>query len=148
MRTSRKLRAAVAIGTVVAIVSAVVAYAYFTSTGSGEGKATVGTASATVKITSTIEGELYPGGTPAKVKLSLKNEGSSSTRVDEVSLTKVTSSKAGCVVSAFTMSPVTINRTLAPGGEATGEGSLSMANTEESQDECQGAELTLSFASN
>lgn len=148
MRTMRSLRVATAIGVVVVLAGAIAAYAYFTSKGSGTGHAKVGTANATVKIVGTVEGELYPGGAPAKVNLAIKNEGSSSAQVHEVILNKVTSSKAGCTVSAFTMAAVTVNKTLAPGGETSSEGSLAMANTEENQDECQGAELTLAFESN
>lgn len=147
MRTLRGLRVAIVIGVAVALAGSIAAYAYFTSKGSGEGHATVGTASPTVKIASTVEGQLSPGGTPAKVKLTIKNEGSSSTHVQEVTLVKVTSNKPGCVVSAFTMAAVTVNKTLTPSGETSAEGELKMANTEANQNECQGAELTLTFES-
>jgi hypothetical protein len=133
-----------------------VAYAYFTSTGSGTATATVGTSSAVV-LKATVAGNLYPGAAQT-VTFTVDNPSSGAQRVGTISLTKVQADAghSSCSTSItgekpdFTMAPVAVNKTYAPGnGQAvTPTGSLKMNDTEVSQDGCQGATLTLTLASN
>lgn len=151
MRRSGKLGVTAALGAVVVLVGlAAIAVAYFTSKGSGTGTATVGTTSPTVTITGTVEGALYPGGTPGKVKLTIKNNESASAYVRTVTLKKVEASDAECptgVPADFEMPTVAVNKSIAAKGSTTAEGELKMNNAEVNQDPCQGATLTLTFES-
>jgi hypothetical protein len=125
------------------------AYAYFTTTGSGTGSATVGTASA-VTLHGTVATALYPG-TSSTVNFTVDNPSSGSQHVQTIHLVSVAadSGHSGCVVADFTMPDVTANQTFATGTAqtVTQTGTLSMANTGISQDACQGATLTLSLTS-
>jgi hypothetical protein len=150
MYEGNKRRVLVALGTVVAIAAVGAAIAYFTTSGSGTGSASVGSSSA-VTIHGTVSGALYPGSS-ATVNFTVDNPSSGSQRVNGIQLEKVTTDAAhsGCVTSDFTMPNVTVNQTF-PSGNAqavTATGSLSMANTALNQDACQGAPLTLSLTSN
>ncbi len=150
MLQSKKRRALVALGAVGAVAAVGVAIAYFTSTGSGTGSATVGTSSA-VTIHGTTSASLFPG-TSTTVSFTVDNPSAGSQRVNAIQLESV-STDAGhsaCVMSDFTMPNVTVNQTLPSGnGQAvTATGTLSMANTALNQDACQGAPLTLHLTSN
>ncbi|HWH11107.1 MAG TPA: hypothetical protein VG165_08260 [Solirubrobacteraceae bacterium] len=125
------------------------AFAYFTTTGSGTGTATVGTSSA-VTLNGTIATTLYPG-TTSPVSFTVDNPSSGSQRVATIHLASVTAdgTHSTCAVADFTMPDVTVNQVFAHGtGETvTATGTLTMANTGISQDACQGATLTLNLTS-
>jgi hypothetical protein len=150
MLKSKKRRALVTLGAVGAVAAVGVAVAYFTTTGSGTGSATVGTSSA-VTIHGTTGASLFPG-TNTTVSFTVDNPSSGSQRVTEIHLESVTTDVAhsACVMSDFTMPNVTVNQTFPNGnGQAvTATGTLSMANTAQNQDACQGAPLTLHLTSN
>ncbi|MGN6586195.1 MAG: hypothetical protein ACTHKT_01830 [Solirubrobacterales bacterium] len=151
-----KKRALVAFSCVTALAIAGVAYAYFTSTGSGTATAKVGTSSA-VTVKGTVSGNLYPGAS-SQVSFTIDNPSSGSQRVGTISLTGITvdaaHSTCSVVISGgnpdFTMPAVAVNATFAPGnGQAvTPKGTLTMNDTGVSQNACQGAELTLALSSN
>jgi hypothetical protein len=149
MLQSKKRRVLVALGAIGAIAAVGVAVAYFTTTGSGTGSATVGTSSA-VTIHGTTASSLFPG-TSTTVSFTVDNP-SAGQRVNEIHLESVTTDAAhsACVMSDFTMPNVTVNQVF-PSGNAqavTATGTLSMANTAQNQDACQGAPLTLHLTSN
>jgi hypothetical protein len=125
------------------------AYAYFTSTGSGTGSATVGTTQA-VTLHATVTGALYPG-TSSPVAFTVDNPSNGSQRVGTIHLASVTTDvpHAACVVADFTMPDVVSNQVFPKnnGQSVTVGGSLTMANTGVSQDACQGAPLTLNLTS-
>jgi len=156
MRKSIGTRMVIVLGSVSALVLGVGALAYFTASGTGSGTATVGSVAATVTVTGSTSGELYPGGAAATVKVTVKNTGAQAAHVEAVSLTSITTDAghSSCDTSitgakpAFTMAPVAIAKTLAAGEESTATGSLQMNDTGVSQNSCQGASLTLHFASN
>jgi hypothetical protein len=147
---SRKRRALVALGAAGTVVAVGVAFAYFTTTGSGTGSATGGTSSA-VTIHGTAAGSLFPG-TSTTVSFTVDNPSQGSQRVNAIQLESVTTDAghSACVTSDFTMPSVTVNQTFPSGnGQAvTATGTLSMANTASNQDACQGAPLTLHLTSN
>lgn len=132
------------------------AYAYFTTSGSGNATATVGTSSP-VTLKGTVTGNLYPGSS-SPVSLTVDNPSSGKQRVGTVSLEKITADAghASCSVVItggnpdFTMADVVVNKTFAPGnGQAvTPGGTLTMNDTGVSQDACQGATLTLTLKNN
>jgi hypothetical protein len=156
MRKSIGTRMAIAVGAAGVLLLGAGALAYFTGSGTGTGTATVGSVSSTVTISGSVSSELLPGGAATTVKITVKNTGSQAGHVETVSLTSITTDAghSSCDTSitgakpAFAMAPVSIAKTLAAGEEATANGSLQMNDTGVSQNACQGASLTLHFASN
>ena len=155
-RFSRK--ALVAGGLVATLALGGIAFAYFTDSGSGTGTASVGS-STPIDLVGTITGTLYPAGDAASVSVLVTNLGSGSQHVDDVHLDSITSDAGPtCDVSvdglnpAFSMSDIPVDTTLTKSGtlgdNVTKVGSLQMNDTGISQDDCQGAELTLHLSSN
>jgi hypothetical protein len=150
--TKKKVAAAAVAAGLVAMTG--VGYAYFTDNGAGDGTATVGT-STEIELAGTITGTLYPDGDAADVSVLVTNNGAGSQYVDTVTLDSIEadSGHSACDVSegdvgdAFTMDDITVHETLAAGGSTTVSGSLQMNDTGVSQDDCQGATLTLHFTS-
>jgi hypothetical protein len=151
-----KKRVILGAAVVCALTLAAGAYAYFTTTGTGTATATVGSSTA-VTLHGTVAGSLYPGAS-STVTFTVDNPSTGSQRVGTITLTKVQpdGTHSGCLTTItgekpdFTMAPVTVGQTYAPGnGQAvTATGSLKMNDTGVSQDACQGATLTLTLASN
>jgi hypothetical protein len=137
-------------GGVVVLIVAAVAIAYFTSSGSGTGSATVGSSSA-VTLHGTTASTLYPG-TSSSVSFTVDNPSPGTERVGTIQLASVTTDAghSGCVMTDFTMPAVVANQSFPSGnGQAvTATGTLSMANSASNQDACQGAPLTLNLTSN
>jgi hypothetical protein len=132
------------------------AYAFFTTSGTGTGTASVGSSS-TVTLHATVTGSLYPG-TSSPVSFTVDNPSSGKQRVGTISLLSITPdashSECSTVISGgnpdFTMAAVAANQTFGTGnGQAvTATGSLAMNETGVSQDKCQGATLTLNIKNN
>jgi hypothetical protein len=132
------------------------AIAYFTTSGSGTGTASVGNSSA-VTLHATVSSTLYPG-TSSPVSFTVDNPSSGTQRVATISLASISvdAGHSGCstVISGgnpdFTMPDVTANQVFPNGnGQAvTAGGTLTMNDTGVSQDACQGATLTLHLTSN
>jgi len=143
--TRKRLLTGVALVGVLAVTG--IAVAYFTSTGSGTGTATVGSSQA-LTLHGTTAGTLYPAGS-STVSFTVDNPSSGSEYLSTIHLASVTtdSTHSTCGVSAFTMPDVTVNQTVASGtGVAvTATGTLSMADTGTNQNACQGAPLTLNL---
>jgi len=136
---------------VVAAVAAIgtTAFAYFTTTGSGSGSATVGTSSA-VTLHGTAASTLYPG-TTSVVNFTVDNPSAGHQYVATIHLVSVTTDAghSSCVTTDFTMPDVTVNQDFPNGSgqSVTPTGTLTMANTASSQDGCKGAPLTLNLSS-
>jgi hypothetical protein len=153
-----KKRFAVGAVVVCALVVAAGAYAYFTAgTGSGTATGTVGSAT-TVTLHGNVTSNLYPGAS-SPVTFTVDNPSSGVQRIGTISLVSIAAdaSHSGCVTTvgsetskAFYMAPVTVNASFASGnGQAvTPTGTLQMRDTGVPQDNCQGATLTLTLASN
>lgn len=146
----KRKRVLAEIGIVAALCAAGGAYAYFSSSGGGTGSATVGSSSAVV-LHGTVTGSLYPG-TSSPVTFTVDNSSPGTERVGTIHLSSVTTDAAhsACVVSDFTMSDVVANQSFQHGNgqSVTASGTLAMANTNVSQDACQGAPLTLNLTGN
>jgi hypothetical protein len=155
MRKSMSARLAILAGAAATLALGGGAFAYFTTSGSGTATATVGGGLSALTVTGSVSGELYPAGSPTTVKITIKNTGAHAAHVQTTSLTSITADAghSSCDTSttggtpAFTMAPVAIGKTLAAGEETTATGSLQMNDTGVPQDACQGASLTLHFAS-
>jgi hypothetical protein len=149
-------RALIALGSTCALVIAGVAIAYFTTTGSGTGTATVGSSSA-VTLHATVSSTLYPGAS-SPVNFTVDNPSSGSQRVGSISLASVSvdagHSSCSTVTTGgnpdFAMPAVAVNKTFAPGNglSVTPTGTLTMNDTGVNQDACQGATLTLHLTNN
>jgi hypothetical protein len=137
----------------VAVVAAVGAYGYWTTTGAGTG--TVANASSNGTITLHADwaaGALYPGGSQ-DVSFTADNAGASNLYVGTIHLASVSvdAGHSSCAVADFTM-PDVVSDTEVPAGSSAlalnGTGSLSFANTDVNQDGCKGALITLHLTSN
>jgi FlaG/FlaF family flagellin (archaellin) len=158
-RKFTRKRVALALTAVAAMALAAGAYAYFTANGAGDGSATVGQAD-NITLAGTITGTLYPAGDPASVSVLVTNPGSGSQKVGSVHLASISTDAAHstCDLSvsganaAFSMADISVNADLTKSGTAgdhtTVGGSLQMNDTNVSQNNCQGAPLTLHFTSN
>ena len=149
-----------AIVTVLFLVAAGGAYAYFTQTGSGSGTAATGSGSTvTVNQTSSITG-LTPGSTPQALSGTFDNPNPGSVHVATVSATvsSVTGGAGGtpaCTVTDYAIagSPLTVNATIIAGngvGTWGGGGTLTIAMVDKgtNQDACKGATANITYSSN
>jgi hypothetical protein len=157
-------------GMIVAIVASVGAFAYFTAGGSGTGSASVGSSTG-FTVNGDVSDALYPAGPGVTVPVTVTNNGSGAQKAGSVSLDSIsidtssatytgatgaqkalwdacdTSVGAAADGKAFTMADVTIGEDLAAGDTSTvHNGTLYMNDTGVSQDNCQGAPLTLNFS--
>lgn len=137
------------LGAVAILAMAGIAVAYFTSTGSGTGSATVGSATAfKVTVAAPTGGPLYPGSGSENLAYTVKNEGSGAQNVNSTSavvaskggnITQEGVEVAGCKASWFTAtdsSPAPAN--LKGGESASGSVEVTMQDSGTNQDACQG----------
>jgi hypothetical protein len=129
-----------------ALLGALDAYAYWTTGGSGSGKATVGTTTDNLTIASPLVAGVTPGSS-TPVTVTLTNPNSYSVHVDTVS-TVITTSDPGCLPADFTFPAKVMNTTIAPIGAAFFTQDLVFADTATNQDLCKGAAITLTYSSN
>lgn len=151
-----KKRAFAVFSAVGVLAMAGVAFAYFSSTGSGTATASVGSGSA-MTIKGTVSSNLYPGGS-SPVSFTIDNPSSAAQRVGTITLASIAvdagHSTCSKVITGgnpdFAMAPVVVNKVFASGNgqTVTPTGTLVMNDTGVSQDACQGATLTLSLTSN
>ena len=156
-------RKLIALGAIGALAIAAIAFAYWTTSGSGSGSATAGSDAGVTAAGDPANG-IYPGGS-VPVTTTITN--SSSTQTQFVSNLDVTisidSSHAGngCLASWFTYKAdsqasgtdanprsVALNNELAASGNTTVAGHVFMADPNTSQDACKGATINLAYAVN
>ena len=138
----------------VAVVAALGAYAYWTTSGSGTGSATTGTNSAvTITQTSTVSG-LRPGSPAQPLDFDINNTASVNQYVTSVvvAMTGVAGPNIDashpCTTGDFTLvQPNAINADLTPGNHsyAPSGASLALNNSASNQDGCKGATVALSY---
>lgn len=129
-----------------------VAFAYWTTSGSGSGTATVATNSQTLVLHATTTGALSPGSS-VPVAFSADNASSTSLQVGTVHLVSVTAdtAHADCTVTDFSMADVPENQMIpahSTGVALAAQGTLVYADTSVDQSACKGATLTLNVSSN
>ena len=145
MKISRKVKVVLG-ATVASLTIAGAAFAYFTTTGSGDVTAPVGTSTA-LTISGSSATALYPG-TSSTVSFAVNNPSTGHQFVTTIHLASVTTGDALCLPAWFTMNDVNASQDIDPGGEAiTATGTLVMANAAANQDACKSASLTLGFTS-
>ena len=150
---------ALILGTAVAAILSVGAYAYFTSAGNGSGSASVGTSTTwAVTTLSATGGPLTPGGPTESITYQVKNNSSGSQSLANVAISVANANASawtavsGCSKSDFSIdgasAGTTVNDTtqaanLAPGATATGSITLQMVDSGSNQDGCKGATVPL-----
>lgn len=145
-------RAMAALTVVGVLVVAGAALAYFSSTGSGTGSATVGSSTAfTVAVSPATGGPLYPGSGTQNLAYTVNNPSSGGQNLSATTAS-VASSGAnitsggvavpGCLAADFTATntaPTPLPQNLAGGATSTGGSvAVTMTNTAANQDACQG----------
>jgi hypothetical protein len=145
-----KSRRALVLGVVAALGIAAAAFAYWTTSGSGTGNGSVGTA-ASVTVNGTIDNALVPGGS-SSVTLKADRDAHTTYKIGAITGTvsvDSTSAAAGCSAGDFHFTgpsdPETVDaqdntngttQTLAPG-------LVKMDNTTSNQDACKNAKLSI-----
>ena len=144
MRKLMRKRILVGLSTIAVLATAGIALAYFTSSGTGTGTASVGTVADVTIDPVTIADVLYPG-TSSSVAFTINNSSDTAVKVDKVVADSpaITGLPAGCEAADFTFDDVSVAADVPAGGSVSGSGSLAMENTAVSQDACQGASPVL-----
>jgi hypothetical protein len=135
------------------LISGGVAFAYWTTSGTGTATAGVGAAgNVTVAQTGSISG-LFPGGSAQLINFTVTNPTTTPLFVDDVAVSIGTianqsvSAGPACDVDDFTLvQPTWVDVDIAAGGSATGTATIAMDNEAWNQDACQGATVNLDFA--
>ncbi len=151
-----KRRALFGLAAICVLGIAAVAFAYFSTTGSGTATATAGNSSP-VTLHGTVASTVYPG-TSSSVTFTVDNPSPGVQRVGTIKLASVTPdaghSACSTVITGgnpdFAMADVVVNKVFATGNgqSVTPTGTLMMKDTGVNQDACQGATLTLNLTSN
>ena len=138
--TKRKIAAA---GLTAAIILGTggVAAAYFTSTGSGNGSATVGTASPwDVTVDAATGGPLLPGSGTESMGYSISHLGGGVQKLNSATASiNAATLPAGCEASWFTASAGTPTANL--DGSYSGTVTVTMSNVDANQNACQGGDV-------
>lgn len=155
-----KKTAAIATAGVLGLATAGGAYAYWTTTGSGTGSASTATGAVTLSYSTASLTSMYPGDSSQPLTVTVKN---TSTQKGYVAGVKayITTNKTGCTgadyllngkntaVDAASALPLTWTAVdLAAGATQDATGTIQFNNTGAVQDACQGATVTLNYASN
>jgi hypothetical protein len=146
------------VASVTALALAGIAYAFFSSTGSGTGSAGVGSAATGLTLHGSITGSLSPGGSKT-VSLTADNTNTADVKLHNVTGTvsvDQTHVDAGCAATDFTFDngsggAITEDQNIPAstnGVALTNDGTVSMPTSSSNQDACQGASLTLNLSSN
>jgi hypothetical protein len=152
----KKFKRGIVVGaTTVALVGGGVAYAYWTTSGSGTGSAatSAGAANLAIAQTSTIS-NMYPGDGPQTIAGTVTNNASNSAYVAKVtvSITSVTQAQGAtgtCDASDYTLSSpdMAIGKDVAAGASTSFSGATIQFNNKASnQDGCKGATVNLAYA--
>jgi hypothetical protein len=152
--SSKKRVTAVGVLTAATLLGGGVAVAYWTSTGSGTGEATVGSAGDNISVSGSVDGTLSPGGPAATVSFTATNPENFSQKLTTIHLDSIDADDAGCATvlgTDFSMADVTVRAEEGELGaldadvDLTDQGTLEMLDSGVNQDDCQGATLTLNF---
>lgn len=151
-----RVRGIALVATAMLLVGGGGAYAYWSTTGSGSGKATNGSSNGSLALTAHLADGLTPGAS-VPVTYSATNAGTSSLKVATISQTGSTN-VPGCVFADnFTIEASVVSNTRVlgtPKNQApvavaiAGTSTLMFLDTAENQDACKGAIVTLALTSN
>lgn len=153
-RIAGKKRATAVAMTALLVLIGGVAFAYWTSSGSGTGAGTTGSSTAfTVSSTAPTGPALTPGGASQSVAFTVANPGTGT--LDLTSVTVVVadangdpwvSDPTGCTAADYTLgTPAITYGQIAGGGSIAGTVTLTMNNLSSNQDACEGLAVPLYF---
>jgi hypothetical protein len=153
-RTRRALTAAIALALVLG--GGTAAFAYWTSTGHGQGSATTGTTVPFTLVSTAPSGTaMSPGGATQTVAFTVTNPATTPQTLSSVVATVANAttgaawtSVAGCGAGDYTVGTATVSSygPIPAGGTATGSVTITMNNTASNQNACIGATVPLYFA--
>jgi hypothetical protein len=146
-----KKRTAIILAAVLTLTGTGIAFAYWTSTGTGTGTATTGESVAFEITSEPGEGELAPGSAGQTIDFTVTNPGEGSQNLTAVTVEIATEDGEawvppdGCLAADYSAEVTTAPPAgvIAPGGSVEGTVTVTLANTTENQDACQGAEVPL-----
>jgi hypothetical protein len=146
---TKKSKAIIAGAAIAGLASAGGAYAYWTTTGSGTGSATVAASAGTTLTLSSgpLSGAIVPGSSNT-FSIKATNLGPTALNVTNIS-TVVSSSDSACqaLIGDFSVADVSTGVVVAVGGVDVGLGTATLVynNSSASQNPCKGAPLTFTF---
>ena len=149
----RRKSIAIVLAALVTLAGGGVAFAYWTSTGSGTGSATTGESAAFTITAATPEGDLAPGSAGQTVDFTVTNPGEGVQTLTAVSVAMAGPTgtpwvpPTGCSIADYTAAITTAPPTgpIAAGASVEGTVTVTLANTGVNQDACQGEEVPLYF---
>jgi hypothetical protein len=143
----RKTQRIAIIGGVIAalVVAGGIAYAFWTSTGSGNGSATTGTSTAwQVTVDNVNLADLTPNGPSDTVGFTVKNTNTGVQSLASTTASVTGTSNAGCTASDFNVSATTIAYgSVAAGATVPGSFTVQLKDTGLNQDACKGVTVNL-----
>lgn len=141
----------IAIGGVAAVVfSSTAAFAYWTTTGSGNATSSVASSNGTVALSANVAGAIAPGQS-TDVTFTAVNSGDTDLYVGTVSSVISVSNNGASVSNADFSLPAVVENQIVPAHSSvvlTGKGALSLANSSANQDALKGATISLALSSN
>jgi hypothetical protein len=156
MKFTRKRAAAIATGAALTFIVGGVAFAYWSTTGTGTGSAATGdVVGVTIHATSTPVTGLYPGGPAQNVSGNFDNTNDGSVYIKQVTVAVDPAWSVGttlpCTAADFTVTaPAANNAEIVKGAGvgAWGTATIKMNNLSTNQDNCKGVTVPLVFSSN
>lgn len=129
------------------------AFAYWTSTGTGTGAATTGESAAFTVTSETAVGTIAPGSAGQTVDFTVTNPGEGTQTLTTITVSLATADgtpwvpTGTCDVDAYdaVISTAPAFGPIAAGGSVDGVVTVTLSNTAENQDDCQGQEVPLYF---
>jgi len=149
----RKKRIIITLLAVISLTGAGVAFAYWTSGGTGSGAASTGSSTALTITSETAEGVIAPGNAGQTVDFTVTNPGPGVQSLTNVTVTMAGPTgtpwvpPTGCLIADYTAAVTTApayGEILAL-GTRTGTVTVTLANTSENQNACQGQAVPLYF---
>jgi hypothetical protein len=153
LRKFKHKRVKATLAVVLALVVAGAAFAFWTAGGTGSGSGTVANGASVDFSGVSVDAGLAPGGA-ATYNYTITNNTGSTLKVTSVSAdtTAVDGLNTGCLASDFTVDsstvPLASQSLAASGGTYSGTGTIHMADTSASQDDCKNSPITLHLKAN
>jgi hypothetical protein len=126
-----------------------VAFAYWTTGGSGSGSGTVASSNGSLTLHATFDSAVLTPGGSVPVAYTADNGGSSNLYLSTLSVDSIATSDALCLPADFHATAIVAPAEVAAGAGdvSVGSGTLSMDDTDVSQDACKGATVTINLSS-
>ncbi|PUB23572.1 hypothetical protein C8K30_111170 [Promicromonospora sp. AC04] len=147
-----KKRLAVILAAVLVMTGVGVAFAYWTSTGTGDGSALTGNSVVFTVTSDPPEGTLAPGSAGQTVDFTVTNPGEGTQNLTGVTVALANDDGTAwvptgdCLATDYTATVTdSPSGEIAAGGSLSGTATVTLANTAANQDDCQGQDVPLYF---